>query len=274
MAAIATAEVPTPQAITRPPTRGIHLLREYNERGKLEARAKLIEQYLPLVHALARRYANGSAPLEDLVQTGSIGLIKAIDRFRLERGGGLACYAAPMIIGELRHYLRDSGWPVTVPRRVRERKLRLARLAEELAQTLGRAPTIAELAQAADLAEEAVIEALEAGQAASSVSLGSDGPFDPEALGSEGALERAYELSEDRVALAAAARVLDERERRILELRFVHDLTEAEIGSELDISQRRVSQLMHRALEKMRRAIANEQVGVNRSLSKVDTGDA
>ncbi|MGH3113932.1 MAG: sigma-70 family RNA polymerase sigma factor, partial [Gaiellaceae bacterium] len=147
------------------------LLRRYHGGGDLEARERLIEQYLPLVRSLARRYANRGEQLEDLVQVGCIGLIKAIDRFDVDRGVELTTYATPNIIGEIKRHFRDKGWSVRVPRGLQELNVRLSQLLEQLTVQYERSPTIPELAKAAGVTEEEVLEALESGQAYTTVSL-------------------------------------------------------------------------------------------------------
>src|SRR5438876_9159376 len=151
------------------------LLRRYHEDGDLQAREQLIEQYMSLVRSLARRYSYRGEQLEDLVQIGAIGLIKAIDRFDLERGVELTTYATPNIIGEIKRHFRDKGWSVRVPRGLQELNVQLSRLVEQLTVQLGRSPTISELAKAAGAQEEEVLEALESGRAYSSLSLSSGG---------------------------------------------------------------------------------------------------
>ncbi|HXV56819.1 MAG TPA: SigB/SigF/SigG family RNA polymerase sigma factor [Gaiellaceae bacterium] len=244
------------------------LLRLYHERGDLEARERLIEQYLPLVRSLARRYANRGEQLEDLVQVGAIGLIKAIDRFDVDRGVELTTYATPNIIGEIKRHFRDKGWSVRVPRGLQELNVRLSTLLEQLTVQLERSPTIAELAKAADVDEEAVLEALESGQAYTTVSLsaptgqGEDGALDP--LESLGELEHEYEVSEDRAVLAPGLRALDERERRIIHLRFWEGLTQSQIAQQVGISQMHVSRLIRRSLEKMRDEIETQRKASSR----------
>jgi RNA polymerase sigma-B factor len=236
------------------------LLRRYHEGGDLEARQQLIEQYLPLVRSLARRYANRGEQLEDLVQVGSIGLIKAIDRFDVERGVELTTYATPNIIGEIKRHFRDKGWSVRVPRGLQELNVRLSQLLERLTVELERSPTIPELAKAAGVTEEEVLEALESGQAYTTVSLsgpvgpGEEGELDP--LESLGELEHEYEISEDRAVLEPGLSILDERERRILHLRFWGGLTQSQIAQQVGISQMHVSRLIRRSLEKVRAHIA------------------
>jgi RNA polymerase sigma-B factor len=239
------------------------LLRRYHEEGDLAARDQLIEQYMSLVRSLARRYAYRGEQLDDLVQIGAIGLIKAIDRFDLDRGVELTTYATPNIIGEIKRHFRDKGWSVRVPRGLQELSVQLSRLVEQLTVQLGRSPTIAEIAKEAGVEEEQVLEALESGRAYSSVSLSAgsigdeDGDLDPlETIGTE---EHMYEVSEDRAVLEPGFRVLDERERRILHLRFFEGLTQSQIAQQIGISQMHVSRLIRRALEKIRDEIAFEE---------------
>ncbi len=238
------------------------LLRRYHEGGDLAAREELIERYMSLVRSLARRYAYRGEQLDDLVQIGAIGLIKAIDRFDLERGVELTTYATPNIIGEIKRHFRDKGWSVRVPRGLQELNVQVSKLIEQLTVQLGRSPTIPELAKAAGVEEEQVLEALESGRAYSSVSLSTgggsdeDGELDP--LESLGTIEHEYEISEDRAVLAPGFKVLDERERKILHLRFFSGLTQSQIAAEIGISQMHVSRLIRRSLEKIREEIAEE----------------
>ena len=234
------------------------LLRRYHEQGDLQAREELIEQYMSLVRSLARRYSYRGEQLEDLVQIGAIGLIKAIDRFDLERGVELTTYATPNIIGEIKRHFRDKGWSVRVPRGLQELNVRLSRLIERLTVELGRSPKIAELAEAAGVTEEEVLEALESSRAYSSLSLsggGGDDDDDLDPLESIGTEEHMYEVSEDRAVLEPGWRVLDDRERRILHLRFFEGLTQSQIAQQVGISQMHVSRLIRRSLEKIREEI-------------------
>jgi RNA polymerase sigma-B factor len=238
------------------------LLRRYHDEGDLAAREQLIEQYMSLVRSLARRYAYRGEQLEDLVQIGAIGLIKAIDRFDVNRGVELTTYATPNIIGEIKRHFRDRGWSVRVPRGLQELNIQLSRLMEELTVQLGRSPTIPELAKAANVKDEEVLEALESGRAYTSLSLSvgassdDEGELDPlESLGTE---EPRYEVSENLAMLAPGFRVLDERERKILHLRFFEGLTQSQIAQQVGISQMHVSRLIRRSLEKIRDEIAGD----------------
>jgi RNA polymerase sigma-B factor len=244
------------------------LLRRYHNSGDLSAREQLIERYMSLVRSLARRYSYRGEQLDDLVQIGAIGLIKAIDRFDLERGVELTTYATPNIIGEIKRHFRDRGWSVRVPRGLQELNVQLSRIVEELTVQLGRSPTITELAASAKVEEEEVLEALESGRAYSSLSLssggGGDGEDDLDPLESIGTEEHQYEVSEDRAVLAPGFRVLDDRERKILHLRFFEGLTQSQIAQQIGISQMHVSRLIRRSLEKIRDEIAAETASSRR----------
>jgi RNA polymerase sigma-B factor len=239
------------------------LLRRYHEKGDVGAREQLIERYMSLVRSLARRYSYRGEQLDDLVQIGAIGLIKAIDRFDVNRGVELTTYATPNIIGEIKRHFRDRGWSVRVPRGLQELNIQLSKLLEQLTVQHGRSPTIPELAKAAGVTDEEVLEALESGRAYSSLSLSAgsgfdeDGELDPlESLGTE---EHQYEVSEDRAVLEPGFRVLDERERKILHLRFFEGLTQSQIAQQVGISQMHVSRLIRRSLEKIREEIASDE---------------
>jgi RNA polymerase sigma-B factor len=246
------------------------LLRRYHEQGDLQAREQLIEQYMSLVRSLARRYSYRGEQFDDLVQIGAIGLIKAIDRFDLSRGVELTTYATPNIIGEIKRHFRDRGWAVRVPRGLQELNVQLSKIVEQLTVQLGRSPTVPELAKAAGVEEEAVLEALESGRAYSSLSLsqgsgGQDEGDDLDPLESLGEIEHQYEVSEDRAVRAPGLRVLDDRERRILHLRFFEGLTQSQIAQQVGISQMHVSRLIRRALEKIRDEIAVDEPERNRA---------
>jgi RNA polymerase sigma-B factor len=237
-------------------------LRRYHEGGDLAARDQLIERYMSLVRSLARRYAYRGEQLDDLVQIGSIGLIKAIDRFDVDRGVELTTYATPNIIGEIKRHFRDKGWSVRVPRGLQELNVKLSKLIEEQTIQLGRSPTIPELAKVAGVDEELVVEAIESGRAYSTVSLSTGGGGDDEGeldpLESLGAEEQQYEVSEDRAMLAPGFRALDERERLIIHLRFFKGLTQSQIAQQVGISQMHVSRLIRRALDRIRDEIGDD----------------
>ena len=239
------------------------LLREYHERGNVAAREELIERNLSLVRSLARRYAYRGEPYDDLVQIGTIGLIKAIDRFDVDRGVELTTFATPNIIGEIKRHFRDKGWAVRVPRGLQELNVRLSKLMEQLTVELGRSPSIPELAKAAKVDPEQVLEALESARAYTSVSLSAsgeadeEGEFDPlESIGEE---EPQYEIAEGWVSVAPGLRSLDDREKAILRLRFFDGLTQSQIAQRVGISQMHVSRLIRRALDKVRAEIAEQE---------------
>lgn len=236
------------------------LLRAYREKGDIAARDRLIESFIPVVRSIAYRYAGRGEQIDDLEQVASVGLIKAIERFDLDRDVELMTYVFPTVVGELKRHFRDRGWSVTVPRRLKELHYRLSRLIEELTATLGRSPTIAELAQETGVDEEEVVEALEVGRAYASRSLtralDADEGAGAELIDLIDDEERGYEAAENRQLLATGLRALDERERRIIQLRFVEGLTQSQIAVEIGISQMHVSRLIRRALEKLSEEIA------------------
>ena len=241
-------------SVSAPGRRHDALLVAYHEHGDTDARDRLVENLMPLVRSLAARYAGRGEQLEDLVQVGAIGLIKAIDRFDTDRGVELTTYAVPTIVGEIRRHFRDKAWAVHVPRRLKELNVRLSRLLDGLTTDLGRSPTIAELALAAGVEEEDVIDAMESSQAytARPLSTPVDGEGDGDLLDTLGTDERGYEDVEDGSLVQAGLSALDERERRIVELRFFDGLTQSQIAAEIGISQMHVSRLLRRALETMR----------------------
>ena len=216
---------------------------------------------MPLVRSLANRYAGRGEPTEDLVQVGAIGLVKAIDRFDLEKGVELSTYAVPTIVGEIRRHFRDRTWAVHVPRRLKELSMRLARTRDELSAELGRSPTVAELAAAVGVDEEEAIDALEASKAYAPRSL--DQPYDSDAPGRLPGLadeERGYAALERGSVVRQGLDALDERERRIVVLRFLRGMSQSEIAEEIGISQMHVSRLLRKALEAMRGRLEEPEV--------------
>jgi RNA polymerase sigma-B factor len=238
-----------------------YLLRRYRLHGDISARQKLITMYLPLVRSLARRYASRGEQFDDLVQVGAIGLIKAIDRFDLERGVELTTYATPNIVGEIKRYFRDKGWSVRVPRGLQELNIRINKLIDELVIKLQRSPTVNEIAEAAGVTPADVLEALETSQAYNSVSLqsspGSESDDEGGLIDYLGENEEAYDVMEDRTTLAPGFAKLDQRERYILHLRFFEGLTQSQIAARVGISQMHVSRLIRRSLEKLREEIGD-----------------
>jgi RNA polymerase sigma-B factor len=240
------------------------LLIRYHEEGDASAREELVERFLPLARQLARRYQRQNEPLDDLMQVASMGLVKAIDRFDPERGTAFSTYAVPTILGELKRYFRDSGWAVHVPRGMQERVMKLDQASQELHRKLGRSPSASELADELALTSEEVLEAMEAASAYDAISLeeqrGSESrdsqePTYADSLGTE---EERYELVEYGATIAPTMKALSERERLILHLRFVEDLTQSEIADRIGVSQMHVSRLIRRALARLR-AVARER---------------
>jgi RNA polymerase sigma-B factor len=230
------------------------LLRRYHERGDRSARTELVERHLPLVRALARRYAGRGESVEDLEQVGAIGLIKAIDRYDLERDVALTTYATPNVVGEIKRYFRDKAWAVRVPRGLQELHARLARTIERLTTELARSPSLAEIAAALETTPEQVLEALESGAAYYAVSLSADEVDGEEAnpMDSLGAEDEEFERTEERASLQPALASLPVREREILRLRFEEGLTQTQIAERFEISQMHVSRLIRKSLEQMR----------------------
>ena len=234
------------------------LLRRYHEGGDRDARERLVQRHLPFVRALARRYAGRGEPLEDIEQVGTIGLLKAIDRYELSRDVALTTYATPNVVGEIKRHFRDRGWAIRIPRGLQELNSRMSSAIERLTSTLGRAPSIAEMAAELETTPEQVLEALEAGSAYAPMSLSSapsyEGDLDPmEALGEE---DQAFTRSEERATLEPALRGLPDRERQILKKRFEEGLTQTQIAEQIGISQMHVSRLIRKSLGRMRAELA------------------
>ncbi|MER6209999.1 RNA polymerase sigma factor SigF [Streptomyces sp. NPDC001642] len=222
------------------------------------ARNTLIEMNLSLVSFAARRFRNrGSGDMEDVIQVGTIGLIKAIDRFDLSREVEFTSFAIPYILGEIKRFFRDTTWAVHVPRRLQELRVDLAKSKETLATELGRTPTVRELAAHLELSEDEIIEGLVAanGYVAGSIDTPSgDDEADsaPKYADTMGDDDPAMELFEDLHTLAPLLQQLDPRERTIIEMRFGQELTQAEIGRELNLSQMHISRLLNRTLAKLK----------------------
>jgi RNA polymerase sigma-B factor len=223
------------------------------ERARI--RATLVELHLPLVEYLARRFRNRGEWLDDLTQVATIGLIKSIDRFDLERGVEFSTYATPTIVGEIKRHFRDKGWAVRVPRRLQELKLSLTKAIGDLAQREGRAPTVSELAAHLQMSEEEVLEGLESANAYSTVSLDAPDSGDedaPAVADSLGMVDDALEGVEYRESLKPLLERLPPREKKILLLRFFGNMTQSQIAAELGISQMHVSRLLARTLAQLR----------------------
>ncbi|MET8138545.1 RNA polymerase sigma factor SigF [Streptomyces sp. NPDC005251] len=221
------------------------------------ARNTLIEMNITLVQFAASRFrSRGQDEMEDIVQVGTIGLIKAIDRFELSREVEFTSFAVPYIVGEIKRFFRDTTWAVHVPRRLQEARVALAKATEELRSRLGRTPSTRELSELMSLSEEEVIEARKAsnGYTSSSLDAAITSSEDGEAALADfiGTDDQALELVEDFNALAPLIAELDGRERRIIHMRFVDELTQAQIGEHLGVSQMHVSRLLNRTLTKLR----------------------
>jgi len=228
---------------------------------RLRSRGELVELHLPLVEYLARRFRNRGEWLDDLTQVATIGLIKSIDRFDLSRGVEFSTYATPTIVGEIKRHFRDKGWAVRVPRRLQELKLALTKAISDLAQRLGRAPTVAELAAHLQMSEEEVLEGLESANAYSTVSLDAPDSGDddaPAVAESLGMLDDALEGVEYRESLKPLLERLPPREKRILLLRFFGNMTQSQIAIELGISQMHVSRLLARTLAQLREGLTTD----------------
>ncbi len=227
--------------------------RRFRRERRAADRDHLVEMHVGLAHHCARRFADRGESLDDLNQVALMGLVKAVDRFDPEQGTPFAGFAVPTILGELRRYFRDATWAVHVPRRAKDLHVRMGPAAEALQQRLGRSPTPDELAQELGVGVDDVLEAAEAGAAYRPHRLdapaGPDGPGLGERLASPGTPE---EVVEARVLLGRVMGHLPEREQRILELRFVHEMSQSEIAEQVGISQMHVSRLLRRALETMK----------------------
>ncbi|WP_371477211.1 SigB/SigF/SigG family RNA polymerase sigma factor [Kitasatospora sp. NBC_00315] len=224
-------------------------------------RATLVELNQVLVHFAARRFRAGREPMEDIVQVGTIGLIKAIDRFDPERGLEFSTFALPTITGEIKRFFRDTTWHVHVPRRLQELRLTIAKAADELEQRLDRAPGVADLAAHLGLPQEEIVEGLVASNSHTAGSLDASTEEGAEsALAARlGFQDPGFELAENLHALRPLIAGLSERERAILSMRFVEELTQSQIGARLGLSQMHVSRLLTRTLAALRAALLAEE---------------
>jgi RNA polymerase sigma-B factor len=236
--------------------RELHGLPEGSPRRK-SLRDQLVEAHMPLVVYLARRFSGRNEPMNDLVQVGSIGLLKAIDRFDPTRGLEFSTYATPTILGEIKRHFRDTGWLIHVPRRAQELQTTVNTARADLSQELGRAPTVAELAARIDVPEDAVVEALDAARAYSGVPLdvlaapGESVPEHPML----GVVDAGFDQVEQRELLRGVIAKLPEAEREILLLRFVANKTQTEIAAIVGVSQMQVSRLVARGLKRLRASL-------------------
>jgi RNA polymerase sigma-B factor len=230
--------------------------------GDPHARAALIERFLPLARSVARRYENSGEPLEDLVQVASLALVKAVDRYDPSRGHAFSSFAVPTIAGELKRHFRDRTWTVRPPRDLQEMTIKVERAAAELWQRNDRAPTIAELAAELELLEEQVLEALHARTARGRLSLDAHkgGDEDQPSLGETlGTVDRGYDQAESRAMLDRLLATVSWRDREAIRLRFEEDLTQAEIGELLGVSQMQISRIVRQTLTQLRHVADQQQ---------------
>jgi RNA polymerase sigma-B factor len=217
------------------------------------AKESIVVLFQPLTDYLARRFAGRGESLDDLTQVANLGLLGAIDRFDPAREVQFSTFAAATIVGELKRHFRDKGWTIRVPRRLQELGLRINRLLPTISQELGRAPTIAELAARLEVEQEEVVDAMEAAQAYSTMSL--DAPINADggtAMDSLGTLDPEMERLDEWASIAPAIRELPARERRVLYLRFFSGLTQSEIAEEIGVSQMHVSRILAQTLRLLR----------------------
>lgn len=229
------------------------LFQSYKEDRNAEIKSRIVDAYLDLVRSLARRFANRGEPLDDLVQVGSIGLLKAIDRFDADRNIQFTTYAVPTIVGELRRYFRDRAATIRVPRGLRERSYVLNTAVQRFLQEESRTPTIAEISEITGISEEEVIEGLESNEAQNLASLDSRSENgELSLLDVVGDDDKTLKLLDERLSLAGAMSGLDEREQKLLYLRFIEGLSQSEIAERLEISQMHVSRLLRQTLQSLR----------------------
>jgi RNA polymerase sigma-B factor len=236
----------------------------YKTTGDQLARDDLAEMYLNLVKYLASRYRNRGEPMDDLVQIGTVGLIKAIDRFEVDRGWEFTTYATPTITGEIKRYFRDKGWAIRVPRRQQELSMHVSHAIDALTQQLQRTPTVPEIAASLEVTPDDVLEALDASEAYNSVSLESPresgtGPDSFSILDYVGTDDPLMSVVEDRATLAWALKELTPIEQQVLHMRFFEQLTQTEIANKLSISQMQVSRMLRRTLRVLRKNLVAEE---------------
>ena len=231
------------------------LFKHYLETRDPAARDALVERFLPLARQLARRYQRAEEPLDDLIQVASLGLVKAIDRFDSDRQVAFSSYAVPTILGEIKRHFRDRTWSVRVPRDLQELSLKVDRTVVAMAKDLQRSPTVPELAEKLECTEEQILEAMEASGAyrATSLSAPRGGEDQGDTLGDTvGTEEHGYNVAEDRATLDRLMQTITPREREVLRLRFEEDLTQAEIGERIGVSQMQVSRIIRQSVARLR----------------------
>ena len=240
------------------------LFRRYKEKGDMDAREKLVMSHMNLVRFLANKFKNRGEPLDDLVQVGYLGLLKAIDRFDPERGLEFTTYATPTILGEIKRHFRDKGWSVRVPRRLQELSAKVNQATDALTTELQRSPKIEEIAEYLDASVDEVLEAMESSSAYSSVPLegagGGEGEDAPSVIDRYATEDTALTFTDDRLVIEDALKTFSPRERAVIELRFLEGMTQIEIAERLGISQVQVSRLLRRTLKKIQEKIDPEGV--------------
>jgi len=231
------------------------LFERWQRHGDSAARDELVERFLPLARKLARRYSAAHEPFEDLLQVASLGLVKAVDRFDCSRGHAFSSFAVPTILGELKRYFRDLGWAVHVPRGAQERAVKVEDAQNRLSARSGHAPTVPELAEYLEFSIEEVLEAIETARAHHASSL--DAPMDDgdgqsaTVVDTFGEEDPNLQMADDRITVGVAAAQLSSREREVLALRYVHDLTQTQIAEQIGVSQMQVSRILRRAIARL-----------------------
>ncbi|HZU40399.1 MAG TPA: SigB/SigF/SigG family RNA polymerase sigma factor [Solirubrobacteraceae bacterium] len=252
------------ETLAIPRTDSTELFIRWQEHGDRRAREELIQRFLPLARKLARRYAGPREPFEDLMQVASLGLVKAVDRFDTSRGTAFSSFAVPTILGELKRYFRDLGWSVHVPRGAQEMALKVEEAQQRLTTKTGRPPSVPDLAQYLEMSIEDVLDALETASAHHSTSLDAprdDGEEESGTLADAfGEIDERFELVDASVTIAAAAEQLSARERKVLVLRFVEDMTQTQIAEQIGVSQMQVSRILRRALSRLRELTHSDEL--------------
>jgi RNA polymerase sigma-B factor len=232
--------------------------------GDTRAREELTARFMPLARSLALRYQRSGEPLDDLLQVASLGLVKAIDRFDPAREIAFSSYAVPTILGEIKRYFRDRTWAVRVPRGLQELSMRVDRAVGALSEELRRSPSVMEIATTVGASEEEVLEALQAGGAYRAVSFeaptGGTGDDAATLADSVGVDEHGFDRAEERATLAALLEAVSAREREVLRMRFEDDMTQAEIGTAIGVSQMQISRIIRQALQRLRDASVERQL--------------
>ncbi len=234
------------------------LLKRYHHDGDRQARQELVERMMPFVRRVARAYANRGEPLDDLVQVGCVGLLKAIDRFDLSRGVQLRTFAEPNVRGEIRRHFRDHGWSVHMPRDLQELHAGISRETERLGGSLGRAPTVSDLAERLDTTPERIVQAMLGARSYNASSLDETDDTGESRISALGGPDEEFARADRLQVLRVAAAALPQRERRIVYLRYFHDLRQHEIARIMGISQMHVSRLLRSSIAQMGAAVQEE----------------